>query len=389
MYDFDEIIDRKNTDSIKHDRLKAIFGTEDVIPMWVADMDFKTPDFIMKQVRERADHEVLGYSFRGESFYQSVISWLKKRHQWEVKKDWITFSPGVVPALTMLVNAFTQPGDKIIVQSPVYFPFYTSILNTGRQLINNELKLKNEKYYMDFDDLKKQIDSRTKMVLLCSPHNPVGRVWTKDELLQLGQICLQNEVLIVADEIHSDIIFNACKHTPIAAISEELANITISTYAPSKTFNLAGMSTSVLVIPNKKLKIKYENYIGDFHLHMGNIFGSVALEAAYNQGDLWLQEMIAYIEENTGLVREFAVKHKDKLALIEPEATYLLWLDFRKLKLDDDELKTFIINKAKLGLNPGIMFGSGGEGFQRMNVACPRSVIKQALQQLESAFRQI
>lgn len=389
MYDFDEIIDRKNTDSIKHDRLKAIFGTEDVIPMWVADMDFKTPDFIMRKVRKRAEHEVLGYSFRGENFYQAVMNWLKKRHQWEVKKEWITFSPGVVPALTLLVNSFTQPGDKIIVQSPVYFPFFTSIQNTGRQLINNELKLTNGKYYIDFDDLKKQIDSRTKMILLCSPHNPVGRVWTKEELLQLGQICLQNDILIVADEIHSDIIFNAYKHTPIAALSEEIANITISTYAPSKTFNLAGMSTSVLVIPNKKLKIKYENYLGDFHLNMGNIFGSVALEAAYEEGESWLNEMIAYIEKNTSLVREFALKHKDKLELVEPEATYLLWLDFRKLKLDDDELKNFIIKKAKLGLNPGAMFGSGGEGFQRMNVACPSSVVKQALQQLESAFDQI
>jgi len=386
MYNFDEIIDREDTNAIKHDLLKAVFGTEDVIPMWVADMDFKTPDFIIKRLKERLEHEVLGYTFRGGSFFSSVIGWLRNQHQWEVKKDWITFSPGVVPALTMIVNAFTQPGDKVIVQSPVYFPFFTSVLNTGRQLVNNELKLKDGKYSMDFEDLKKQIDSRTKMILFCSPHNPSGRVWTKDELTELAEICLEKNILIVADEIHSDIIFNGHKHIPIASLSEEISNITISTYAPSKTFNLAGMSTSVIVSSNKKLLTTYDNYIGNFHLHMGNIFGTVALEAAYTEGNQWLIEMIKYIEENTDLVRQFAKKHTNKMDLIEPESTYLLWIDFRKLKLSDEELKKFIIKDAKLGLNHGAMFGAGGEGFQRMNVACPSSIVKQALLQLELAF---
>lgn len=389
MYNFDEIINRKNTNSVKHDLLKSIFGTEDVIPMWVADMDFKTPDFVIKKIRERAEHEVLGYTFRGDGFYNSVINWLKYKHQWEVKKDWISFSPGVVPALTMAVEALTKPGDKIIVQSPVYFPFYTTIQNTGRQLLNNELKLENGKYYIDFEDLKRQIDSRTKMLLLCSPHNPVGRVWTKEELEHLAKICLENEILIVADEIHSDIIFNGFTHTPMASLSDEIANITISTYAPSKTFNLAGMSSSVLVIPNAKLKTTYDNYLGDLHIQMGNIFGGVALEAAYNDGKDWLKEMINYIEGNTELVRQFAKKHATKMELIEPEATYLLWLDFRKLGLDDNALKQFIIKKAKLGLNHGAMFGAGGEGFQRMNVACPRSVVETALEQLEIALNSI
>jgi cystathionine beta-lyase len=386
MYNFDEIIDRRNTSTIKHDIIKAVFGTEDILPMWVADMDFKTPDFIINRLKKRLEHEVLGYTFRGESFFSAVINWLKNQHQWEVKRDWISFSPGVVPALTLIVNALTKPGDKIIVQSPVYFPFFTTILNTGRQLINNQLVLENGKYKMDFQDLKKQIDSRTKMILLCSPHNPGGRVWTKDELSELAGICLKNNILIVADEIHSDIILNGHKHIPIASLSEEVSNITISTYAPSKTFNLAGLSTSVVISSNKELLTAYDNYIGDFHLHMGNIFGAVALEAAYTDGKQWLNEMIEYIEGNTALMREFAKKHSDKMSLMEPESTYLLWLDFSKLNMSDADLKNFMIKKAKLGFNHGPTFGAGGEGFQRMNVACPRSIVEKALSQLESAF---
>ena len=386
MYNFDEIIDRSNTDTIKHDRLKAVFGTEDVLSMWVADMDFKTPDFIINKIKKRLEHEVLGYTFRGDSFSNSVVNWLKEQHQWDVKKEWITYSPGVVPALTMMINAFTQPGDKVIVQSPVYYPFFTSVLNTGRQLLNNELKLVEGRYYMDFEDLKKQIDSRTKMILFCSPHNPAGRVWSRGELMELAEICVEKNIIIAADEIHSDIILNRNKHIPIASLSEKISNITISTYAPSKTFNLAGLSTSVVVCSNKELLTTYTNYIGDFHLHMGNIFGGVALEAAYTEGKRWLTEMISYIEHNTDLVRQFAKKHTDKMELIEPEATYLLWLDFKKLKFSDEELKRFMIKEAKLGLNHGPVFGDGGEGFQRMNVACPSSVVEQALLRLEQAF---
>jgi cysteine-S-conjugate beta-lyase len=389
MYNFDEIIDRKNTYTIKHDRAKAVFGTEDILPMWVADMDFKTPDFIIDKIRQRLDHEVLGYTFRGEGFYNAIINWLKDLHQWEVKREWVTFSPGVVPALTLLINALTKPGDKIVVQSPVYFPFFTSVLNTGRQLINNELILENGRYKMDLQDLERQIDSRTSMLLLCNPHNPGGMVWTREELTELAEICLKNDILIVADEIHSDIIFNGHKHIPMASLSEEVSNITVSTYAPSKTFNLAGLSTSVVISSNKDLLKAYDNYIGDFHLHMGNVFGFVALEAAYTEGKQWLAEMIEYVEGNTALVREFAKKHHDKMTLIEPEATYLLWLDFSKLKLSDAELKNFMIREAKIGFNHGPTFGKGGEGFQRLNVACPRSVVEKALMQLENAFNSL
>lgn len=386
MYNFNEIISRKGSNSIKHDILTEVFGKEELIPMWVADMDFKTPDFILNAIRQRVNHEFLGYTFRNESLYLSITEWLKKRHQWEIKKDWISFSPGVVPALAMIVLAYTKPGDKIIIQPPVYFPFFSTVLNNGRQLIQNQLLYKNNKYSFDFSELKKQIDTRTKMILLSNPHNPVGRVWSKSELEELATICLKNGILLVSDEIHSDIVFHNYKHIPLASISEEIANSTITTFAPSKTFNIAGLSTSFLVISNAKLKSVYDNFIDDLHLKNGNIFGNIALESAYRNGENWLAEMIAQIESNTAIVREFAQVHRDKMDLVEPESTYLLWLDFKKLKLDDNTLRDFIIDSAKLGLNPGTQFGIGGSGFQRMNVACPAPIVNKAMEQLESAF---
>jgi cystathionine beta-lyase len=386
MYNFNEIISRKGSNSIKHDILTEVFGKEELIPMWVADMDFKTPDFILNAIRQRVNHEFLGYTFRNESIYLSITEWLKKRHQWEIKKDWISFSPGVVPALAMIVLAYTKPGDKIIIQPPVYFPFFSTVLNNGRQLIQNQLLYKNNKYSFDFSELKKQIDTRTKMILLSNPHNPVGRVWSKSELEELATICLKNGILLVSDEIHSDIVFHNYKHIPLASISEEIANSTITTFAPSKTFNIAGLSTSFLVISNAKLKSVYDNFIDDLHLKNGNIFGNIALESAYRNGENWLAEMIAQIESNTAIVREFAQVHRDKMDLVEPESTYLLWLDFKKLKLDDNTLRDFIIDSAKLGLNPGTQFGIGGSGFQRMNVACPAPIVNKAMEQLESAF---
>jgi len=388
-YNFDEIIPRKDTDSVKHDKLKIVFGKDDVLPMWVADMDFKTPPFVMEAIRKRAQHEILGYSIRTDSFYHSIIHWMDLIHQWKVDKDWILFSPGIVPAITLSVMAYTKPGDKIIIQPPVYHPFFTSIQNTGRQLVQNQLKFENNSYYFDFEDLKKQIDSRTKMIILCHPHNPVGRVWTKDELTELANICLKNDILIVSDEIHSDLVYKKYKHIPMASISDEIAQNTIGMYAPSKTFNLAGLSSSILIIPNKKHKRTFDNFINDFHLNGGNIFGNVALQAAYSHGKAWLDELLEYMSGNIDLVRDFAHKHSDKMSMVEPQATYLLWLNFSKLNLNNKELEHFFINKAKLGMNPGIMFGKGGELHLRMNIACPRSIVAQALNQIELALNSL
>jgi cysteine-S-conjugate beta-lyase len=386
MYNFDQTLNRKGSNSIKHDMLPAIFGTENVLPMWVADMDFNCPPFVMEAIRKRAEHDILGYTFRGEGFYRSIINWMDTRHNWKIEKEWITTSPGVVPALAMIVQAFTKPGDKIVVQSPVYFPFFNTILDNGRQLINNELSYNGREYQIDFRTLEKQIDSRTKMLFFCSPHNPVGRVWKQSELEQVVDLCVKNNILIVSDEIHSDLIMPGYKHIPLASLGEMAAQNSISTFAPSKTFNLAGLSTSYLVIPNKQLKTTYENYLFDMHLKNGNIFGDIALEAAYTHGHQWLDEMLTYLSENIDMVRNFAQQHKNLMSLTEPEATYLLWINFKGLNMDDKALREFMINRANLGMNPGVQFGKGGEGFMRMNVATGKMIIGQALSQLKNAF---
>jgi len=271
-YNFDEIVSRENTNSVKYDIRAELFGKEDVIPMWVADMDFRTPDFIIKAIKTRLEHEILGYSIKPGSYYDSIIKWLDRRHNWDIKKEWISFSPGVVPALNMAVMAYSRPGDKIILQSPVYHPFYAAIENNGRRIVDNPLRQENGRYYFDFDDLKKKIDADVKMLFLCNPHNPVSRAFTEDELSELAAICLENNILIIADEIHSDLIFPGYRHIPMASLSDDIAENTITCMAPSKTFNLAGMSTSFLVIKNRELRHRYNKVLDQVHISSGNLF---------------------------------------------------------------------------------------------------------------------
>ncbi len=386
MWNFDELVDRSNTNSVKYDLRTLKFAKEDVIPMWVADMDFKTPPFIVDAVKKRAAHEIYGYTLRGSSFNKAVMHWMKYKHDWNVQKKQITFSPGVVSALSAAVLAFTSPGDKIIVQPPVYFPFYSSIQNFGRRVINNQLIEKNGNYFIDFDDLERQIDSRTKMLMFCSPHNPVGRVWTKEELKRLADICVRHDLIVVSDEIHSDLVFEPNKHIPLATISDEIAERTISTFAPSKTFNVAGLSTSAIIINNEKLKIRFDNFMQDLHISGGNIFGTIALEAAYTHGADWLADLMNYLSVNIQMVKDFTEKPNIKIKMQVPESTYLLWLDFRDYDLPEEEINKLIIEKAGLGFNPGSIFGPGGKGFQRMNIACPHSVVEKALNNLEKVF---
>jgi len=384
-YDFDEIINREDTDCVKYDLRENYFGKKDVIPMWVADMDFRTPDFIIRAIRSRLDHEILGYSVRGEGFYQSVIDWMKKRHDWHIEKQWISFSPGVVPALNMIVMAFTQPGDGIIVQPPVYFPFSLAIENNGRIRIPNPLQLKNGRLTMDFRDLKNK--TRTaKMIFVSNPHNPGGSVWTKEELTRLSEICLENNVLMISDEIHSDLLFNGCRHTPLASLSREVAMQTITCNAPSKTFNMAGLATSYLIMANKKHLERYNRMLdGSLHLANGNIFGAVALQAAYRHGEEWLAQLLDYVRENILLVDDFLKRYIPQIKAIIPQSTYLIWLDCRELETGSDQLWDFFIRKAGVGFNDGRIFGEGGEGFMRMNVACPRQTVTQALEQIRDA----
>lgn len=384
-YNFDEIIPREGTGSVKHDLKKVIFNNESVSPMWVADMDFKTPDFVISAIQKRLEHEILGYTYIGSSFYEAIVNWNRRRHNWNIKPEWIRFSPGVVPALNMLVMAYTSPGDSIIIQPPVYFPFFTAVKNHDRNLILNPLAYRNGKYEMDFDNLEAKIDHNTRMLILCSPHNPTGNVWSPEILSKLARICQKNNILIVSDEIHADLIYKGYRHVPTASLSDELAANTITCMAASKTFNIAGLSTSYLIIPNLQHRKRYEKVLDEVHVGEGNIFGFVATEAAYNGGDEWLNQMMAYLEGNLNFLKEFIEKYIPTIRVIVPQATYLVWLDCSGLGLEPDALKKFMIHEAGLGLNDGPQFGSHGEGFQRINIACPRQVLQEALKKLQAS----
>jgi len=388
-YNFDQAIDRTTTNSVKYNLRKVYFGKADVIPLWVADMDFATPECIRKAVAERAKHEIYGYSLKPDGYNTSIQKWLSKNHAWDIPKSSISFSPGVVPGLVLSIFALTNPGDKIIVQTPVYFPFFISIEENEREMLINPLKETAGYYEMDFEDLKSKIDSKTKMILLSSPHNPVGRVWKKEELEELVEICVANDIIIVSDEIHADLVFAPHKHIPIASISEKAKQQTITFMAPSKTFNIAGLSTSFVIIENENLRKKYNAILNSFHLFQGNLFGNVATEAAYNKGKDWLEQMLEYTEGNIDFVSSFFKKNIPQIHFLKPEGTYLLWIDFRALKMNDKDLKEFLVHKAGIGLNSGNIFGENGSGFMRMNVACPRALLEKALLQLKAAVNSI
>jgi cystathionine beta-lyase len=389
IYNFDEPVYRKNTDCIKYDAMDLFWGVSDAIPMWVADMDIKTPPFIIDALKKRLEHEVFGYSFKTERYFQSIINWLNKRHGWKVEKNWISFSPGVVAGFTIAIEQFTNYNDEIIVQPPVYFPFFESIENTGRKVIYNNLKLKNGIFKIDFDDLKSKITNKTKMLLLCNPHNPGGRVWSKNELLKISDICNKNNILVVSDEIHADIVYSPAKHIPYASISEQAAQNSITVMSHSKTFNVAGLTTSYVISANKNLLEQYENALRIPHLHMGNIFGTEALIAAYNNGEEWLLQLIDYLKKNIEYVNNFIKQHIPKLKVIIPESTFLLWIDCRNLNMTGKELKNFFFKTAKIAINEGSMFGQGGEEFVRLNIGCSRKTIEQAMNQLKKAIDKI
>lgn len=386
-YDFDQSLNRENTHSVKFDFRSKYFGTTDVLPMWVADMDFRTPDFVIKAIRQRARHEVLGYSIRSESFYTSIIDWLYRRHGWEVNKEWITFSPGIVPALNLCVLAYTRPGDRIIIQPPVYHPFHTAVSSHNRELVLNRLIADGNRYVMDLGDLRKKIDKRTRMLILCSPHNPVARAWTAEELEELALIALKNNLIIVSDEIHSDLVFPPHRHIPLASLSPEISRVVVTCMSPSKTFNMAGLSTSYLITEEAELRKGFSRWIDDLHLWLGNVFGNVALEAAYREGDNWLEQLMRYLQGNFDLVNRFLKERIPTVHLFPPEATYLGWLDFRDSGIPPDKLREFLVSRAKVGFNDGESFGPEGKGFQRMNVACPRPMVQKALEMIEEAFK--
>lgn len=384
-YSFDEIIDREGTACVKWDLRENVFGKADVLPMWVADMDFKTPGFITDAVIQRANHAVYGYSFRTDGYYTSIINWMQTHHDWTIERDWIVHTPGVVPLLYMATLAFTEPGDKILIQTPVYPPFFDAVQKNNRQLIFNPLILKGNRYEIDFTDLDLKL-AECKMMIISNPHNPVSRVWTKDELLEIGRLCLKHNVLLISDEIHCDLVLSAYKHIPTASLSPEIANNTLTCLASSKTFNTAGLSTSNVVVSNPILRARLDKTIQSVHIDSGNLFGAVASEAAYTHGSEWHKQLIAYLEGNVELIRSFLSEKLPDIKLIEPEATYLLWLDFRALGLAQPDLVNMLIHKAGLGLNDGTAFGTDGIGFMRINIGCPRSMLLEGLQRLEKAI---
>jgi len=388
-WNFDEEVTRKGTDCIKYDLREEIFGRKDVIPMWVADMDFKTPGFIIEKLRKRLDHEIFGYSFRPPEYYSSIIRWLKTKHNWQIEKEWICFCPGIVPALNLCTLAFTRPGDSIIVQPPVYFPFFSAAESHGRNLVYNQLAEKDGKWSMDFDSLNGLVNENTKMIIISNPHNPVGRAWTPEELETLAGICLKNNILILSDEIHCDLMLPGASHSPVAKISDRIAEITVTCIAPSKTFNLAGLGTSSVIISNPVLRKYFNKKVESLHIGNGNIFGTIASIAAYSEGYNWLDDLMNYIGQNVELVMNYCNELIPEIIPVRPEATYMIWLDCRKFGMTGKELHKFFVEKCGVGMNEGSTFGPGGEGFMRMNLATTRNTVTKALENIEKAVAEI
>ncbi len=389
-YDFDQIIERRNTGGAKWDACENVFGTQDVIPMWVADMDFAIAKPITDALRRRTEHEVYGYTQPLPSVTEAVVARVKKKYNWRIEPEWVVFTPGVVPAIFAAVRAFTKPGDGVVLQGPVYHPFWSAITANDCCVADNKLRLKEGHYDIDFKGLGSKFrgEKASKMMILCHPHNPVGRVWTEKELRRMGEIVIENNALMISDEIHCELLFRGFKHIPFAAISDEFAQNSIVCMAPSKTFNLAGLSASTIIIPNKKIRDSFCSARMGFMPGV-NAFGLVALEAAYRHGDDWLEQLLDYLQGNLEFLVKYFEEKIPEVKVIKPEGTYLVWLDFRKLGLKEKKLRDLLIKKAKIGLEEGTIFGPEGKGFQRMNIACPRATLKEALGRIEGAVRSL
>ena len=383
-YDFDQVVDRSKNRSAKYDERKKKFGREDVIPLWVADMDFKTAQPVIDAVKARAEEGIWGYTSRPDSYFEAVCSWQKRRNGWEIDRSMLSFSVGVVPSLSSMVFVFTEPGDKVLIQTPVYSEFYDVTESWGREVIENPMVEKDGVWSVDFEDFEKKA-KEARMFFLCSPHNPLGIVWIREELTRMCEICIANDVLIVSDEIHSDLIFHGKKHIPTATLSPEIAAHVITCISGTKTFNLAGLQASAVVFPNADLKARFDKFWFNLDIHRNNAFSSVAVETAFNEGEEWLEQLLAYIDGNFELIRSYCEENIPQIRPNVPDATYLVWLDCRGLGMENEELRRFMIEKAGLGLNEGWFFGRSLSGYMRLNAACPRSILEKALKQLKEA----
>lgn len=394
----DEEINRIGTQSVKWeyinrdgvfshgDHADARHGDDRLLPMWVADMDFRCPPAVIEALEKRVAHGIYGYTVPAESYFEAVMEWMATHYGWQVERSWITLASGVVPAINMMVQALLKPGDKALIQPPVYYPFAKAIANNGAEVVENALLYENGRYSMDFDDLAvKAADPAVKMAILCSPHNPVGRVWNKEELTRFGDICIENNVIIIADEIHGDLIFDGVEFVSFPTISAEFADNCIVCNAPSKTFNLAGLQTSNIVIKNEAWRKKFQQQIVKNGAHMQNTFGPIAAEAAYRHGEAWLAEVMAYVQDNYRFMEAYLAEHLPQIGLIKTEGTYLAWADFSALGLSPEERKAMMMEDAKVYLDEGEMFGVEGTGFERFNIACPRSILVEALGRIKTA----
>jgi cystathionine beta-lyase len=393
-YDFDTVYNRTDTDSAKWGAIKEVFGRDDVIPMWVADMDFPTAAPIVEALKKRADHPFFGYAMPGESLIEAVVDRMKRKFGWHIEPEWVVFTPGIIPALSIAVRSLTHTGDEIILQEPVYYPFFGVVKESGCQIAHNRLKLARGRYSMDYADLEAKFQpegrmtdhTRVKAIILCNPQNPIGRVWRREELKRMGEIVIGHGAVVISDEIHCELLYQSYKHTTFAKISTEFAQNSIVCMAPSKTFNLPGLEASSVIIPNKKLRDDFNDARAGM-VHGVNIFGLIAMEAAYRYGDEWLEQLLAYLQGNLEITMKWFKERVPRIKVIAPQGTYLLWLDCRGLGLDDKELQQFMREKARVGFDDGFMFGEGGSGFQRMNIACPRSILKEALGRIEKAVK--
>lgn len=392
---FDDEIDRSGTAALKYDGRGNMFGTADVIPLWVADMDFAAPPAVTQALAQRAAHPIYGYTVYPESMYESLLAWLRRRHGWEVQREWIMMCPGVVPSIHAAVAAFTAPGDSVIVQPPVYFPFFSAVTSTSRQLMLSPLSLCGDRYEIDFDHLE-QCAAHARLLLLCSPHNPVGRVWGRPELEKVLQIAGKHGLIVFSDEIHSDLVYPGQQHLPLSALAEasgpsEVAVITAT--APSKTFNIPGLNLSVLIVPDPQCRKALARTSDEIHVSAANPFSIAAFESAYRGGEAWLDALLIYLEKTRDAVRQVLLTDLPDIRLIQPEGTYLLWLDCTRLKarfgMDDAQLQHFFVREAGVGMSPGTLFGEVGSGFMRMNIGAPRQVVEAALANIKKAERRL
>lgn len=384
-YNFDEIIARRGTSCVKHDMLNEVFGTDDLLPMWVADMDFKTPDFIVNAVKERCNHEVFGYTFAPEHYKMAVLNWMQKHYHIETKWKNIHFIPGIVQGIAFVLQAFTNPGDNVLITTPVYPPFINVPHRSGRRFVSSSLKTVDGRFTFDFADLEEKA-KLCKVMILANPHNPGGTVWTKKELQQVAAICKRHNVLVIADEIHADLTLPGHKHTSFTTVSDEALHNSITFIAPSKTFNMAGLASSICYVPDQNIKKQFFGFLDANELSLGTLFAYVAADAAFSKGEDWLQQLLSYLQGNIDFTEDYLKTNLPQITMMKPQASFLLWMDFRALGLPHKELVDFLITQAKVGLNSGIDYGPDGEGFMRMNIGTPRANIEEALRRIHDAL---